>query len=850
MAAASSMIAMGLVLLVTNAPATAAQAGRPGDVTISQPVSGTSVSVSATGDYTVTTTSPQYSFGGSLGHPVSDVRTSAGHDGAGSYREVSFDYVAGGPRTSEIRAYDTAPVVRFATTYRGAEPNAEPFPALSSYPHLAHTESFTGCFGSYQFGTVANAGDSPWLFFDDRADGFMISPAANFPVARMTMGGGGALTSGIDPAITSLPAGFTQSTMLVVGTGVNSTYDTWGRAMTGVAGKTRPANDATTILDKLGYWTDNGASYYYKYEPDLGYAGTLEAVKKDWDAKGIPMGYMQLDSWFYPKGPNAQWNDNPEGEYRYEAAKDLFPDGLAAFHQQLGVPLVTHARWVDPSSPYRSEYKMSGNVVIDPRFWADRMAYLKNSGVTAYEQDWLCSHAQPANNLTDRSAFLDDMAAAASANGLDMQYCMPYPRDFLQTTLYDNLTNMRTSNDRFESSKWDAFLYASRFASALGVWPWSDVFMSTERSNLVLSTLSAGPVGVGDPLGKESATNLKQVARPDGVIVKPDAPAVPTDQTYIAEADGTDPPMVAATYSDHGALRDAYVFAYARGYDTPTPDTVYQAEDATLHGAVASHDNGGYTGSGYADYQNASGDYVEWNAQVPTSGTHTLLFRYANGGSTNRPLDVTANGAHVATLNFAPTGGWTRWRDEAVTLQLPAGTSTVRATDTGSSGANIDYLGVSAGTVTPPSTQAATITPKKLGVAGDAYVYDYFTGQGQSVPAGQSVTEQVTPDGSYYVVAPVGRSGIAFLGDAGKYVSLGAKRIARLSDDGRVRAALTFAAGESTLTLHGYAPGEVLATVVNGAADPVSYDPQSGQFSVTVHRGPSTGPVLLTLRRS
>ena len=40
-----------------------------------------------------------------------------------------------------------------------------------------------------------------------------------------------------------------------------------------------------------------------------------------------------------------------------------------------------------------------------------------------------------------------------------------------------------------------------RLASALGEWPWTDVFMSSETSNLLLSTLSASMVGVGDALG-------------------------------------------------------------------------------------------------------------------------------------------------------------------------------------------------------------------------------------------------------------------------------------------------------------------------------------------------------------
>jgi len=604
--------------------------------------------------------------------------------------------------------------------------------------------------------------------------------------------------------------------------------------MTGLSGKHRPSQDATNTLAKLGYWTDNGATYYYNYDKSLGYAGTLQAVRADWKAKGLPMGNLQLDSWFYPKGPNAVWDDNPEGEYRYEADSTLFPDGLAKFQKSVGVPLITHARWIDPASPYHQEYKMSGQVVTDPAFWNDRMRYLKSSGVDTFEQDWLCSNAQPTFNLTDRDAFLGNMAKAAAANGLDIQYCMPLTQDFLQSTLYDNVTNSRVSDDRFERSKWDHFLYTSRLASALGVWPWADVAMSTETQNLLLQNLSAGPVGVGDPVGGESVANLNKVAEADGTIVKPDTPIVPDDATYVGDAAGSGNAMVATTSSRHGSLSAGYVFSYARTIPTPKPDTTYEAEDATLSGPVVGTDHPGYTGSGFADYQHDSGDYVQWNIDAPADGTYTLLFRYANGGFGDRPLAVAVDG-DASTQPFATTGGWDDWSTQPVVVKLSAGKHTVRATTTGSNGPNIDNLGVSAGTVTPPTTADAGFRPADLGVTGKAYVYDYFTGTGTLVDGAAPYTAQVTRDGSYFQVAPVGRSGIAFLGDAGKFVSLGKQRIRSLSDSGAVHATVAFARGDGPVTLHGYSPTPVSASASGGSVGQVAYD-QATHVAVTLTR--------------
>lgn len=43
-----------------------------------------------------------------------------------------------------------------------------------------------------------------------------------------------------------------------------------GNALLVLAGKTPPANDAAIELEKLSYWTDNGATYYYNTNAPLG----------------------------------------------------------------------------------------------------------------------------------------------------------------------------------------------------------------------------------------------------------------------------------------------------------------------------------------------------------------------------------------------------------------------------------------------------------------------------------------------------------------------------------------------------------------------------------------------------
>ena len=676
---------------------------------------GITLSLDRDGSYTVVTQTPSWRFAGTVGHRLTHITVTNGRDSIGDYHEIGFSYQATVGRHSGIRAYIEKPVVVFTTTYLATAPNSEPFPILQVYPRLSYHLSYQDtAFGTYLF-NGANAGDSPCLYFDTQAHSFLLSPAANFQVAHTVTNADDSIAAGIAPSVTTLPGGFTHRTMLALGNGINNTFQSWGEAMMALAGKRPVPNDFDVTLNRLGYWTDNGAAYYYNYDTAKGYEGTLQAVKADFAARGIPLAYMQLDSWWYPKGSSGSWRGDGTdrgGEYVYRAAPDLFPDGLTAFALRLGLPLVTHARWIDPASPYRLQYRMSGNVITDPQFWDSAMRYLKDCAVVTYEQDWLSLYAQPQYNLNDPDAFLGNMARAATTNGLTMQYCMPLPRDYLQSTLYQNLITTRVSDDRFDRNRWDEFLYGSRLASALGEWPWADVFMSNEIDNLLLATLSAGIVGVGDPIARESRSALMQSVLPDGVIVKPDSPIVPLDQTYLGEAGGTMPPMVASAFTQHGPLRAAYVFAYARG------------------------------------------------AQF---------------------------------------------------------------------------------------TQTIAFTPTELGMAGSAYyVYDYFTRKGTLLRSGDRFTDLVS-GGSYYIVAPVGPSGIAFLGDTGKFVSLGRKRITQLADDGKVKATVAFADGEQAVTLHGYAEKPPRVEASDGSARLLFYDSSSHRFNFTVSPGTSrVASILLT----
>ncbi|WP_199754186.1 cellulase family glycosylhydrolase [Amycolatopsis sp. WAC 01375] len=122
----------------------------------------------------------------------------------------------------------------------------------------------------------------------------------------------------------------------------------------------------------------------------------------------------------------------------------------------------------------------------------------------------------------------------------------------------------------------------------------------------------------------------------------------------------------------------------------------YESENATVSRGVVESNHQGFTGSGFVNYDNVTGSYVEYTVNAAQAGQHTLTFRYANGTTANRPLDITVNGAiAVDDLGFAGTGAWTTWRTVTTTVNLAAGGNRIRTTAvTSNGGPNADSLSV------------------------------------------------------------------------------------------------------------------------------------------------------------
>ena len=139
--------------------------------------------------------------------------------------------------------------------------------------------------------------------------------------------------------------------------------------------------------------------------------------------------------------------------------------------------------------------------------------------------------------------------------------------------------------------------------------------------------------------------------------------------------------------------------------------TRYEAETATLSGVRPATNHTGFSGAGFADYINPTGDYIEWTVNVSATSPYNLSTTYANGSTAPRDLQVYVDGQLQSTVTFTPTGGWSNWsyRKLGKSVLLPAGEHRIRLVAAGSSGPNVDYLELTPTSVYTPLAAATSV---------------------------------------------------------------------------------------------------------------------------------------------
>jgi len=121
----------------------------------------------------------------------------------------------------------------------------------------------------------------------------------------------------------------------------------------------------------------------------------------------------------------------------------------------------------------------------------------------------------------------------------------------------------------------------------------------------------------------------------------------------------------------------------------------YQTENGTIGGGtVLESSNGGFNGTGYVNSSVTGGFAQINNVDGRGGGSKTIRIRFALGVTAARTGRLVVNGVG-SNITFNPTGAWTTWVTQNVTVTLNNNTSnTIRFESNGQDLANIDQVEV------------------------------------------------------------------------------------------------------------------------------------------------------------
>lgn len=117
-----------------------------------------------------------------------------------------------------------------------------------------------------------------------------------------------------------------------------------------------------------------------------------------------------------------------------------------------------------------------------------------------------------------------------------------------------------------------------------------------------------------------------------------------------------------------------------------------------------------------------SGAYVEYQVTAASAGTYQLALGLAS--ASNASMNISVNGSYQASLNIPATGSWDSYVTRTQSIQLAAGTNTIRLASTNSTQYNLQSVALtpagagsavsSSGTTSVPLTSYAAISNCQL----------------------------------------------------------------------------------------------------------------------------------------
>jgi len=179
-----------------------------------------------------------------------------------------------------------------------------------------------------------------------------------------------------------------------------------------------------------------------------------------------------------------------------------------------------------------------------------------------------------------------------------------------------------------------------------------------------------------------------------------------------------------------------WMLQYAKGSSAPPPPppppppapttTVslpgkVEAEAYTsMHGVQSENtwDAGGGQNIGWID----NNDWMDYSVNPTTTGTYTVKFRVASGGSGAKFQVKKSDGTVLATVDVPSTGGWQNWQTVTANVTLTAGTQTLRIQSITWNGWNINWMDFAHATaIAPPPPPPSGSTTGTTRVEAEHY---------------------------------------------------------------------------------------------------------------------------------
>ena len=173
-------------------------------------------------------------------------------------------------------------------------------------------------------------------------------------------------------------------------------------------------------------------------------------------------------------------------------------------------------------------------------------------------------------------------------------------------------------------------------------------------------------------------------------------------------------------------------------------------------------EHSGYTGSGYSNTDNASGNSVNFSVNSTTSGSYSLEIRYA--ATSSRPANVVVNSStQVSSLNLPSTGAWASWNTVNTSINLTSGNNSISLVATSGEGLpNIDRI-----VVTGPGTLSSASCDGGGGPDPEYYSLSVSSNPGNGGSVSASPSGSTYLEGTQVTLTANPASGYNFVGWSG-----------------------------------------------------------------------------------